>query len=144
MKKLISILSAGAVLVMFWACEGNDERYIDLSTGKPVNIEKDDKTGVIVNKDTREPLYIYVDTRDHDTIYAKTGQVINGHIIRDNDNKFVYDQDEKLKIDRSGEVGYKEGDYKVKIEKDGDVKIKTDDKKVKIDGESGERKVKND
>jgi hypothetical protein len=30
------------------------------------------------------------------------------------------------------------------VEADGDVKIKDGDKKVKIDGETGEKKVKND
>ena len=47
-------------------------------------------------------------------------------------------------MDDDGETKYKDGDHKVKVEEDGDMKIKNGDRKVKIDGETGERKVKND
>jgi hypothetical protein len=144
MKKLMLALSIVLVIVFCWACSDSKERYLDLTTGKPIEIQKDEKTGFMVNKETGEPLYIYVDTKKKDTIYAKTGKVINGHVIFDNDKKYVYDEDEKLKIDESGGVQYKDGDYKMEVEKDGDVKIKNGEKKVKVDGETGERKVKND
>ena len=43
-----------------------------------------------------------------------------------------------------GEYKIKNGDYKKEVEKDGDITIKNGDTKIKIDGETGERKVKND
>jgi hypothetical protein len=144
MKKLMLALSAVVLIAFSWACSDSKERYVDLSTGKTIEVEKDDKTGFMVNKETGESLYIYVDTKKSDTIYAKTGKVINGHVILSGDKKYVFDEDEKLKIDESGSVKYSDGDYKREVEKDGDVKIKNGDKKVKIDGETGERKVKND
>lgn len=107
-------------------------------------MEKDEKTGIMMNKETGDPLYIYIDTKNNDTIYAKTGKVINGHVVIGGSKTYMYDEDEKLEIEKNGAVQYKDGDYKVKVEKDGDVKIKNGDSKVKIDGETGERKVKND
>ena len=126
-------------------CSGTKEPYLDLSTGETVEIEKDEKTGAVINKDTGEPLYIYVDTRTGDTIYAKTGAVVNGHIVQKGD-KYYFEDDVKLKLEDDGSVEYKDDDrdYKVKIDEDGDYKKKDGDRKVKIDGETGEKKVKND
>ena len=137
MKKLISLLSSAGVMVsLFWGCSDSKGRYLDLSTGKSVEVEKDDATGVMVNKETGDPLYIYVDTKKNDTIYGKTGEVINGHVILTRDNVYVFDEDEKT----DGVVN--NGDYKRKVEDDGDTKIKNGDSKIKID--DGEKKVKND
>lgn len=144
MKKLASLLSATVGIAFFWGCSQTAGRYIDLSTGKAVEIEKDEKTGYMVNEETNEPLYIYVDTKTNDTIYGKTGKIINGHLYKNDDQKWVYDEDEKLKMEGSGEVKYKDDDYKVKVEKDGDMKIKDGDRKVKVDAEEGEIKKKND
>ncbi len=144
MKRLLLLITASAGIAMFWGCTESRDRYLDLGTGKPVDIEKDEKTGFMINKETGDPLYIYVDTKKNDTIYAKSGKVINGHVVLDSDQKYVYDEDEKLKVGDNGGVEYKDGDYKVEVEKDGDVTIKDGDKKVKIDGKTGERKVKND
>ena len=144
MKKVLSVISITALVAMLAGCSDSKERYIDLSTGKPVEIEKDEKTGIVVNKETNDPLYIYVDTKKNDTIYAKTGKVINGHIIRKENDRYVFDEDEKLEVNQNGAVEYKDGDYKMEVEKDGDIKIKDGDKKTKIDGETGERKTKKD
>jgi hypothetical protein len=141
MKKLMTILSVGAIMT---ACSDSKDRYIDLSTGKPVEIVKDEKTGYMVNKETNEALYIYVDTKKKDTIYAQTGKVINGHVVYNENKKYVFDEDVKLAVDKDGGVNYKAGDYKMEVEKDGDIKIKDGEKTIKIDGKTGERKVKND
>mgnify|MGYP001166119917 CR=1 FL=1 len=143
MKKLM-LLSPVILTVVCLACSDSKGRYIDLSTGKAIEVSKDEKTGFMVNKETGEALYIYVDTKNHDTIYAKTGKVINGHIILGGESKYVFDEDEKVKTGDNGNVEYKDGDSKVEVEKDGDIKIKDGDKKVKIDGETGERKTKSD
>lgn len=138
-----SIAAIAVIVLTTTACSDSKGRYVDLSTGKAIEVREDDKTGFMVNKETGEPLYIYVDTRKKDTIYAKTGQVINGHVVKSTDNSYVFDEDEKLKVDNE-ETKYKDNDYKMEVEKDGDIKIKTGDSKVKIDGETGERKEKKD
>lgn len=144
MKKVISILSAAVLIGMVWGCSDTKDRYVDLSTGKAIELEKDGQTGIMVDKETGQPVYIYVDTKKGDTIHGKTGKVINGHVVMGHNKTYVYDEDEKLEVDNSGAVEYKDGDYKVEVEKDGDIKIKNGDKKVKIDGKTGERKTKND
>lgn len=144
MKKIKIVLVAGLLMAISFSCTDNKDRYIDLSTGQPIELVKDESTGLMVHESTKKPVYIYVDTKNNDTIYGKTGQVINGLVVKAENNKYVFEGDEKLKIDDDGSVKYKDDDYKMKMEKDGDIKIKDGDKKVKIDGETGERKVKND
>jgi hypothetical protein len=86
----------------------------------------------MVRADTHEPVSVYVDTRTNDTIHGPTGTVINGYIVKTDDGKFKFDEEEyKLK----------NGDLKVKVEGD-EAKVKTDDKKVKKDDE--EKKTKYD
>jgi hypothetical protein len=53
---------------------------------------------------------------------------------------YWYDVD----LDADTEYKTKSGDYKKEVEKDGDITIKDGDTKIKIDGETGEKKVKND
>ncbi len=139
MKKNFGILLI-ATVVMSVSCSTEKERYIDLRTGKAITIEKDPATSVWVNADTKEPVYIYVDTKKNDTIYGKTGLVINGHVHKSADNVFWYDADTETEY----KVEVTETDYKKEVEKDGDVKIKNGDTKTKIDGETGEKKVKKD
>ena len=135
--KTIFVAIIGLVAVSFWSGCRPQDRYLDLNTGEGVDLEKDDKTGLMVRTDTRKPVEIYVDTKTNDTIYGPTGKVINGNVVRLGEWKYKYEDGEyKIKND--------EGDYKKKVEKDGDVKIKDGDTKTKIDGETGERKVKRD
>jgi len=120
------------------SCSTEKDRYVDLRTGEPIKIEKDAETGVWVNTETKKPVYMYVDTKKNDTIYGKNGLVINGHVVRSDDNVYWYD------VDYKEEYKVKNDDYKMKVEKDGDIKIKDGDTKTKIDGETGEKKVKKD
>jgi hypothetical protein len=136
MKKILLIAMTG-LLVLWTSCNNADAHYIDLNTGKTIKLEKDE-SGDMINAKTREPVYIYVDTRTHDTIYGKNGKIINGHVIRTGDSSYSYDADVKT----GGEA--KNGDYKIKVEEDGDIKIKNGDSKTKIDGKTGEKKTKND
>lgn len=118
-------------IVLLTSCKR--ERYYDLTAGKYIEVEKNEKTGVVVNAETREPVYMYVDTKTHDTIYGRTGEVINGHVYVTSDGKYKYDGDDEYKV--------KYGDYKKKVDGD-EVKIKDGDTKIKI--EDDERKVKKD
>jgi len=129
MKQLL--LAGIAVSMLLTAC--NNGKYKDLTSGATIKVEKDEKTGLMVNSETKEPVYIYVDTKKNDTIYGATGEVINGHVVVASDGKYWYDGDDDYKI--------KYGDYKKKVDGD-EIKIKDGDTKIKI--EDGEKKVKND
>lgn len=132
MKK-ISVISIIAAVSFTWASCESQGRYLDLNTGKKVELVKDEKTGLMVNKETNEPVDVYVDTKTNDTIYGRTGKVINGEVDR-NGEVYVW----------RGAYEYKNGDLKVEVEKDGDLKIKDGNNKIKVDGETGEKKVKQD
>lgn len=157
----------------FAAC--NNGKYLDLTSDERVNLVEDEE-GRMINRETGEPVVLYVDLASNDTVYAVTGDVVNGKLSRDDDGVYWYDDGEgKVKIDgdeykyKNGDVKvkkdfdgdeykYKDGDvtikrdrddYKIerkgytkKVDEDGDIKIETGDKKIKIDGETGERKVK--
>ena len=129
MKQLLVLIALPGVLI-FSACKQG--RYYDLTAGKYIEVEKDDK-GRIVNSETHEPVYMYVDTKTHDTIYGSTGKVINGYVVKTEDGKYKYDGDDEYKI--------KDGDFKKKVDGD-EIKIKDGDTKTKI--EDGEKKVKKD
>jgi hypothetical protein len=128
MKKLL-VFSA-ATIIFLTACK--QQRYYDLTAGEYVELKRDEKTGLMVNATTQEPVYMYVDTRTNDTIYGATGKVINGYVIKTGDGKYKFDEEE-YKV--------KNEDYKKKVEGD-EAKVKTDDKKVKTDEEG--KKVKDD
>jgi len=141
MKRFIVVVSGIIVTSSFMSCADQNTHYVDLNTGKRITVVKDSTNGVMVNKETGEPVGIYVDTDTRDTIYGKTGEVINNHVIKTEDGKYSYEV-----IDNNPDKVKSEpdGDYKKKVEKDGDVKIKDGDTKIKIDGETGEKKVKKD
>src|SRR6187549_3435141 len=98
MKKLLFL--CGAAVMIFTSCKR--ERYYDLTAGKYVTLEKDEKTGRMINTETHKPVYNYVD----DEYKIKYG-------------------DYKKKVD-GDEVKIKDGDTKIKIE-DGEKKVKKDD-----------------
>jgi hypothetical protein len=129
-------------------CADQNDHYVDLETGKHITVVKDSTNGIMINKETREPVAIYVDTDTKDTIYGKTGEVINNRVIKTEDGKYSYaaaDNDPaKVKTEEDGDYKIKDDEYKKKVEKDGDVKIKEGDDKIKVDAENGETKVKTD
>lgn len=149
MKTMLSIISMTAIAGLMQSCNDANGRYVDLNTGKTVELEKDPESGVMINTATNKPVAFYVDTKTNDTINGKTGKVVNGHIRRQSDGVYVYDTDVDIHEEHEGdysakrdkEYKVKEGDYKKEVEKDGDITIKDGDKKIKIDGETGKRKV---
>ena len=144
MKTLSFIAFSFFFITGIISCAGNDHRFIDLETGKRIDVVKDSEKGYMVNADTKEPVIIYVDTQTKDTIYGKTGKVINNHVIKTEEGKYKYVSHDYMKSDDDESYKIKDGDYKKKVEKDGDVKIKDGDTKIKIDGEDGEKKIKKD
>lgn len=138
MTKTFCLLLLATPLCLMISCSNTKPDYIDLRTGERIELEKDPATGAWIDARTKKPVYIYVDAGKNDTIYGKTGKVINGHIVKSSDNIYWYDADLEQESKLNGD------NYKKKVEEDGDVKIKDGDQKVKIDGETGEKKVKND
>ena len=141
--KHVLFMSITASLLALVGCKDKTESdYYDLNKGEKVSLVKDENTGLMVDAETKKPVYIYVNNETKDTIYGTTGKVINGHVIRLEDGKYKYEDDLKVKLDEDGEFKIKDGDYKKKVEADGDTKIKDGDSKKKPDGETGEVKNK--
>ncbi len=149
MKTLLSIAAIALGGIAFTACDNASAGYVDLSTGEQVELVKDEETGLMVNKATGKPVRMYVDRKSNDTIWGKTGVVINGKVKRNDDGDWIYlgldgDGEYKVKVDDDGAYKEKSDDYKRKYDSDGDYKLKKGDVKVKYDAEDGKRKVKKD
>ena len=125
MKRLLVVLTMPLILA---ACKRS--RYVDLVSGEHIDLKKDNMLGIMVNNKTDKPVYLYVDTKTHDTIYGFTGEVINGHVVKTASGKYKYDGDDDYKL--------KYGDYKMKVDGN-EVKIKNGDKKIKFEAEKGKR-----
>jgi hypothetical protein len=129
--KTVYLFLFTAICITIAACDNND-KYVDLETGKTVTVEKDSSTGYMINTETKKPVNIYVNTETHDTIYGRTGKVINNHVIKHSDGRFTYgaaadenNSDYKEKVQDDGDIKIKDGDTKIKIEANGDEKVKT-------------------
>lgn len=153
-----------ARFVFFWAviaivmssCRNSQPRYLDLNTNKYVSLKKDSVSGYMMNSKTGEPIDVYVDTKNHDTIYGMTGEIVNGKIHKTEEGKWIVKSDgdeykakseseSSAKVKMEGdEYKEKNGHYSVKKEGDGDMKIENGNTQVKIDGKTGERKIKKD
>ena len=138
MKKTLLVATTVALIAVSSCKDQAKSAYYDLNKGESVELVKDEKTGRLIDAETKEPVYIYVNKETNDTILGSTGQVINGHVIESN-GKYTYAE---VKVADDGEYKIKEGDYKEKMEKDGDLKIKDDDSKTKTNTETGDVKHK--
>lgn len=140
MKTTMIISSACALLLGLSACNQKEGRFLNLSSGEEVELVRDDK-GHMVNKETRKPVLLYVDTKSRDTFYGVTGQKVNGRLQRMDKGVYVYnDGERKIKIDGE-EYKIKDGNSKEKWEGE-EYKYKNDE--VKIKGEGDEFKYKSD
>lgn len=136
-KIFLSITMLAFSSLVYTSCQRAEARYIDLATGEPVQLVKDDESGLLVDAETKKPVRLYVDTRKDDTVFGPTGAVVNSEVVRLKSNgTYVYlgDGEYKEELERDGDYKLKIGEdgYKEKIEADGDYKIKDgDDYKVK-------------
>lgn len=149
---LATVVIAGA------SCENKNDRYLNLNTGENVEIIRDSTTGFMIDADSRQPIDLYVDTKSNDTIYGRTGKVVNGYVVKTDKGVYAYndwdvkqdgeefkakDGDAKIKSE-DGESKVKDGSYTKKVDEDGDVKIENGSTTTKIDGKTGKKKVKKD
>jgi hypothetical protein len=153
MNRSAFFVGMAAALAIMACNRGPENRFLDLNTGKPVELRTDSATGYQVDAVSGKPVDVYVDTKSHDTIYGRTGKVVNGHVIRTDNGHWVVKNDGEeykavsgeAKIKSEGdESKVKDGDYTRKVDKNGDVKVETGSKTIKVDGKTGERKVKKD
>lgn len=144
--KLLMVLFACGLIA---SCK-QDSGYVDLNTGKTITVKTDPETGYIINAETEKPVYLYVDKSSGDTLYGRTGKVVNKKVVRLGDNRFEFKDDGAYtytngsyvkKVDSDGDVKITDGDYKKKIDDDGSYKIKDGDYKKKVD-EDGNIKIK--
>jgi len=141
MKRTFFLSTIASLLVLIGCQDRTEGEYYDLNREKSVKLVKDDNTGIMVDADSRQPVYIYVNTNTKDTIYGVTGEVINGKVVKMEDGKFKYG-DLRIKKDEDGDFKLKDGDFKKKIDADGDTKTKDGDSKRKADSDDGEVKNK--
>ena len=151
MKKnlLLSIAVVGCSLLS----AKTNAQYIDLSTGMPVSLIKHVGNGMMYNTETSRPVYLYINVATNDTFYGRTGANVNGKLMRNQQGRFVYNDDmyvytngdyvlktddnnyERKIFDRDGDVILKGENGKKKRELDGDIKRKDGEAKLKIEGD---------
>src|SRR4030095_17131422 len=130
MKRVLIMSAVTATLLLYGCEERTKSGYYDLNTGKTITLVKDEITGLMVDAETRQPVYIYVNRRTKDTLYGATGEVINGQVVRTDNGSYKYGN-LTIKEDEDGDFKIKDGDYKRKSDEDGDVKSKDEEDKTK-------------
>src|SRR4030095_379730 len=112
--KQVFVVSAVTTALLLCGCEeGTKSGYYDLNTGKSITLVKDEITGLMVDAETRQPVYIYVNRKTKDTLYGATGEVINGQVVRTENGSYKYGS-LTIKEDEDGDFKIKDGDYKRK------------------------------
>ena len=131
-------MSAVTAALLHCGCEERTKSgYYDLNTGKSITLVKDENTGLMVDAETRQPVYIYVNRNTKDTLQGATGEVINGHVVKTENGSYKYGN-LTIKEDFDGDFKIKDDDYKRKRDEDGDAKTKDESGKAKTDAETGE------
>ena len=151
--KAIKIVGAIAVIAFsVSACKDQREaRVLSLTSGEQVYVVEDEN-GIMVNRDTKQPVLLYVEDGSKDTVYGPTGKVVNGKIVKVEDHVYLYDDggERKIKIDdgeykiENGEVKIKREDGEYKYKEDGGVTIKREDGEYKYETNGYSKKVDKD
>ena len=114
-------------------------RYVDLSTGQPVDLYYDSKARRTYSSMTNQPVELYVDMNTHDTIYGRGRYVVNNYIMKANDGMYRLDA-AKIKMDKD-DLKIKDGNKKLKMD-NSNMKMKAYDEKMKVDSTAGKMKGK--
>ena len=61
--------------------------YVDLNTGKQLEVMHDTETGYVLNAETGAPVDIYINMNTMDTFYGRTNTVVNNAV---RENEFGY------------------------------------------------------
>jgi len=103
-------------------------RYIDLSTGQPVDLYYDAKKNRVYSVVTNEPVDFYVDLSSGDTIYGTGRYVVNNYIVKSPEGQYRLDM-KKVKLEKN-ELKMKDGNKKFKMDKS-DMRMRDQDMKMK-------------
>ena len=114
-------------------------RYVDLSTGQPVELYYDAKTRRTYSSMTNEPVEFYVDMNTRDTVYGRGRYIVNNYIVKANDGMYRLDAG-KVKMDKD-DLKLKDGSKKFKMDQS-NMKMKGWEGKMKGDSTSGKMKQK--
>jgi hypothetical protein len=90
MKLVLTGFIAALLLTTSQSCTSKHVRYVDLNTGTPFELVKDPTTGLMVDVETGKPLNIYVDLSTRDTVYGRSGKVINGQVQKIDKSLYAY------------------------------------------------------
>jgi hypothetical protein len=135
MKKTILLV---CIIAGFAFTTNLKAQYIELTTGKTITVIRHSANGIMFNTATSRPVYLYVNPTTRDTFYGRTGEKVNGKLMRNQIGNYMYEADTYV---------YKNGDYQLRTEannydrkifkRDGDVVYKSEDAKMKkeIDGD---------
>lgn len=92
MKYLLVVFLVIKVAFSFQSCSSGRKQYTDLNTGLSFDLVKDPKTALLVDKETGKPLTIYVDEATKDTIYGRTGEIINGRLKKMSGGLYAFNE----------------------------------------------------
>lgn len=101
-------------------------KYIDLQTRQQVTVRIDTERGEVVNAETNQPIYLFVEPATHDTIYGQTGNVVNNYITKEEGGAYRVDT---VRIYETNTVTATPPDEPAQGKTK--TKVKTDDMKVK-------------
>ena len=82
MKKITLTIAIAALGATMWTACNRAQAYTDLYTGRTVYLIEDEETGMMLDRDTREPVYLYVNNRSKDTVFGPTGEIVNNKLVR--------------------------------------------------------------
>jgi len=103
----------------------NKSSYRDLNTGETINIWYDAVGLRTLNKKTGALVEFYINTQSNDTVVGRGKFIVNGYIVKGNDDKWKLDDE---KITRDGDdIKIKAGNQKFKID-EGEIKVKGNSK----------------
>ena len=70
MKQTFLLAITTAVLALSGCKEETKTGYYDLNRDESIDLIKDENTGLMVNAETKKPVYIYVNEETNDTIFG--------------------------------------------------------------------------
>ena len=113
-----------------------DRKYIDLTSGSEVTVQKDEKSGYYINSQTRNQVEYFFDPVTQDT-FDFHGHLVNMALSRDASGKYITDE-AKVKVQGDGDLKIKDDntDTKIKLDADGEGKTKMNGAKEKTEGDN--------
>ena len=92
MRTVMTGIVAAVLLLAAQSCTTKAPQYVDLNTNTPFHLVKHPQTGLMVDAETGKPLNIFVDTKTQDTIYGRTGEVVNGRVTKVDESFYAFAQ----------------------------------------------------